>query len=255
MREPLGHALPSPDAGYHDRLMPRLNAPWTPALVDAAGVRAGDRVLDLACGSGLAGRAAAERGAVVVGLDAMRGLLRRAPFERILGDMHDLPLRARTIDLVLCQQGLQFADDLARTLQETRRVLRPEGRLAALTWASLRLSPAFAALQDAAAAQLRVDLEDTVGPPDPMRDVDATRITLLEAGFAKVEARLLEGRLRFPSAREFASDFVAGSFLNGVAREAGDAALDRFLDDVEETLGPGPLDSPAEAVLVVAKNP
>jgi hypothetical protein len=85
--------------------------------------------------------------------------------------------------------------------------------------------------------------------------VDATRLTLLDAGFTHVEARLLEGRLRFPSARDFASDFVAGSFLNGIVREAGEETLDLILNDVEETLGRGPLDSPAEAVLVVARAP
>lgn len=120
--------------------------PWAPGLVDLAGVRAGERVLDLACGTGVVARVAAERvGATgrVTGLDLNAGMIAvartlpapaGAAIAWIEGSAQDTGLPDKTFDVVLCQQGLQFFPDKIAALRETRRVLVPGGRVAISVW-------------------------------------------------------------------------------------------------------------------------
>src|SRR5262245_23632724 len=92
----------------------------------------GRRVLDLGCGTGAFLRAAADRGARVVGLDAAEGLLTVAR-ERVpeadlhAGDMQELPFGDDGFDVVTSFSSLFFADDMTRALSEARRVCKPGG--------------------------------------------------------------------------------------------------------------------------------
>ncbi|MFM9888394.1 MAG: class I SAM-dependent methyltransferase [Burkholderiales bacterium] len=102
-------------------------------------LRAGDRVLDIACGTGIVARLAAAKIAPpgrIVGLDLNDGMLataKRLADEAGLsivwkqGDATALPFADAEFDVVLCQQGLQFISDKRRALREMRRVLSPGG--------------------------------------------------------------------------------------------------------------------------------
>jgi arsenite methyltransferase len=111
------------------------NRPLFEAVLDAAAVREGTRLLDVGCGSGLALVLAAERGAVPSGVDVSPGLLGIAR-ERLLGadlreaDMEALPFEDEAFDAVVGVNAFQFAGDVRRALREAARVLRPGGRLA-----------------------------------------------------------------------------------------------------------------------------
>src|SRR5262245_54532081 len=103
---------------YERDLVPAIFAPWAEALVDVGALHLGERILDVACGTGVVARYAAQRvGSTgqVVGLDlnaAMLGVARAvpaaagAPIEWLEGNATVLPLPDRTFDVVLCQQGL-----------------------------------------------------------------------------------------------------------------------------------------------------
>jgi ubiquinone/menaquinone biosynthesis C-methylase UbiE len=122
--------------------------PWAPLLVDAARPVAGERVLDVACGTGVVARAAARRvgpAGRVVGVDLNPGMIavarslptsEGAPIEWLERSALDLGLGNASFDVVLCQQGLQFFPDEAVALRETRRVLDRGGRLALSVWNS-----------------------------------------------------------------------------------------------------------------------
>jgi ubiquinone/menaquinone biosynthesis C-methylase UbiE len=125
--------------------------PWAPLLVDAGRVAAGERVLDVACGTGVVARAAAQRvgpAGHVVGVDLNPGMIAvarslpspaGAAIEWVERSALDLPLADASVDVVLCQQGLQFFPDKALAMQEMRRVLKHGGRLALSVWNSLGL--------------------------------------------------------------------------------------------------------------------
>jgi SAM-dependent methyltransferase len=110
------------------------------ALLDATHVGSGTRLLDVACGSGYLTQLAAERGALVTGIDVTPALLdiarERTPRGTFVeAGMDALPLPDGGFDVVTGVNGFQFALDPATALTEATRVLRPGGLLAAATFA------------------------------------------------------------------------------------------------------------------------
>jgi SAM-dependent methyltransferase len=108
------------------------------------GVDAGDRLLDVACGSGLAIELAGLRGATCAGIDASSRLVAvardRNPRSEIrIGDMHDLPWEEATFDVVTSFRGIWGTTPKA--VAEVYRVLRPGGRLGLTVWGHLKVSP------------------------------------------------------------------------------------------------------------------
>src|SRR5215203_942256 len=143
---------------YERQLVPVMLAPWAPKLIDLAEVRPGAHVLDVARGTGVVTRLAAERvGSTgrVVGLDintAMLSVARQlgpiggATVEWLEASALEIPLPDSSFDVVLCQHGLQQFPNRPAALQEMRRVLARDGRLALCVWSRIQGSPGMAAL-------------------------------------------------------------------------------------------------------------
>ncbi|PYM57340.1 MAG: SAM-dependent methyltransferase [Candidatus Rokuibacteriota bacterium] len=114
-----------------------------PRLVAFAGVQAGQRVLDVGCGTGVVAITARRRGAQVTGLDLTPELLQRARQNAALaqadvewheGDAESLPFGDGAFDVVLSQFGHMFAPRPEVATRELLRVLKPGGRIAFSTW-------------------------------------------------------------------------------------------------------------------------
>jgi demethylmenaquinone methyltransferase / 2-methoxy-6-polyprenyl-1,4-benzoquinol methylase len=155
-RPPLREAFATPDTKYRyvrslfatiaarydliTRLLSfGLDQRWKRRLVALAALEPGDLVLDVACGTGDLASLATSRGSSVCGLDLTHGMLLRArekprahSVRWVVGDMGNLPLADRTVDVVTMGYGLRNAADLERALAEALRVLRPGGRLCSL---------------------------------------------------------------------------------------------------------------------------
>jgi SAM-dependent methyltransferase len=137
--ESLRDAWGRPDtAGLARRLEPVAER-----LVEAAGVRAGERVLDSACGDGNVALAAARRGAQVTAVDFAPAALERArarasaeglEVEWLEGDVHDLPAGDGWFDRSLSAFGVTWAEDSRTAIDELLRVTRPEGTVGLATW-------------------------------------------------------------------------------------------------------------------------
>ena len=123
--------------------------PANVCLFDELGVGPATRLLDVACGSGLAVQVAAERGADVAGIDAAEGLIgvarARTPAADLrVGDMFALPFADGSFDVVTSFNGIWKGCDEA--VREARRVMRPGGRLGLTFWGDydrLGLMPYF----------------------------------------------------------------------------------------------------------------
>lgn len=112
----------------------------------------GERVLDVACGTGLMTFAAAERvapgGGEVIGVDVSGKMLEEARFQAIGNDVKNtlfhrmdgesLALPSGQMDLAICALGLMYMPDPGRCMHEMRRVLREEGRVAIAVWGRRR---------------------------------------------------------------------------------------------------------------------
>jgi SAM-dependent methyltransferase len=139
----------------------------TERLLDAAAISSGTRVLELACGPGGLGMAAAEGvgpdGEVVLSDVAaeMTAIAARRAAERGLANVTTRELDLERIaepdasyDAVLCREGLMFALEPERAVAEIRRVLRPEGRFALAVWGPRERNPWLGIVLDAVGAQL-----------------------------------------------------------------------------------------------------
>jgi SAM-dependent methyltransferase len=112
-------------------------------VIDALDPKPGQRLLDLACGTGAAAELAAGRGAEVVGIDFSPELLEQAKaraaergleIDYRIGDVEALPLEDASFELVTSTCGVMFAPDHAAVARELARVTQPGGRIALVCW-------------------------------------------------------------------------------------------------------------------------
>jgi len=129
--------------GNYPELATDIISDLGPRLVDAAGVKSGDRVLDVAAGAGNAAIPAAMRGADVVASDLTPELLEAGKREAQLhgvtldwqtADAEALPFDTASFDVTLSTVGVMFAPHHQATADELLRVTRPGGTIAVLNW-------------------------------------------------------------------------------------------------------------------------
>lgn len=251
---------------YERHLVPAMFAPWAPRLVEVADIRPAEHVLDVACGTGVVTRLAAERvggAGRVVGLDlnaAMLAVARSLPpapgahIDWCAASVLAMPLPDAAFDVVLCQQGLQQFPDRPAALGEMRRVLRSPGRLAASVWGRLERSPGMAALVEALERHVSGAAADNRRAPFALGDADELGSLVEAAGFRDVLVRSVVGSARFPSPAKLVEYQLAAtplSTLGGMTDRARAAviqdvcaALQAYVDDDGFTF-------PMEAHLVV----
>ncbi|MDP8961138.1 MAG: methyltransferase domain-containing protein, partial [Actinomycetota bacterium] len=213
---------------YERYLVPALFAPLVGQLVDIADLGPGDRVLDVACGTGVIARAAARHvapGGHVCGLDVnedMLAIARRtgADIEWRQADASRTGLPGASFDVAFCHQGLQFFPDRLAALQEIRRVLAPAGRAVLATWcAADGGDTGYAPIAQA----LRRHRPDDPHPLEFIAAIfglsDGTEVARLAeaAGFDDVSVGRGTITVRFPSAEAWVEAFLGAAPVPSVA--------------------------------------
>ena len=235
---------------YQAHLVPAIFGPWAPVVVDAAGLQPGERVLDVACGTGVVAREAARQvgvGGCVVGLDNNPGMLtvaRSVPLpagpqvEWREADATAMPFADASFDVVLCQLGLQYFPDRRAALGEMRRVLVSGGRVVLLVWQSVEHSPGFAVLAERLERHVGTAAAAIMRAPFVFADPDVVRAAVAGVGFRNVSVRSATGTVRFQSTPHFVRYQVAGSPLSAPVGDATDDARAALSRDVEAAMQP-----------------
>ena len=233
---------------YDSYLVPAIFEPWSRDLIKRAQVWKGDRVLDVACGTGIVAARIAATGAKVTGVDDAPAMLeqakRRAAEEGVgvtwrSASAEALPFRAPEFDLVTCQQGLQLVGDRALAAREMRRVIAPGGRAVIACWCALDRQPLFGVLDEIATRHLGAGL----GAAFSIGDEATLQKLLTDAKFFAVAVEAVTRQVRIPDPARFCSVMLASvaeapdpGALAAATAEA-QAALASFVDG-EALVGP-----------------
>jgi SAM-dependent methyltransferase len=219
-------------------LMAERLEPAAVAAVEAAGVSAGERVLDVAAGTGNAALLAAVRGARVVGVDFEPALLavaarrskdRGLAVQWLPGDAGALPVAGESADVVLSVFGVMYASDHAAAARELARVAAPAARVVLACWAPGSVMPAMGQVVGA-----YLPPPPPGGPPSRWGDAEALAGLLGAAGLrlARTSVRRLE--LDFDDAGACARFLVrtAGHVMSEHARLSREGRWDDLLADM-----------------------
>lgn len=245
MGEPGSAAQIDAAKAYEALMVPALFGTWAPRVADAAQLRPGQRVLDLACGTGILAREAASRtrpNGSVAGLDPSPGMLEVArqlapAVEWRQGVAESLPFPDQSFDAVVSQFGLMFFSDRRAALHQALRVLAPEGRLAVAVWDALDNIPAYAAEVALLARLAGRQAADALRAPFAFGEREALVGLFAEAGFASIEATTVRGQARFPSVRVMVEADLRG-WLPVMGVVLPEAQIAQILAEAERALAP-----------------
>jgi ubiquinone/menaquinone biosynthesis C-methylase UbiE len=227
---------------YEARFVPAFFAQWAPRLLDAAGVEQGQRVLDVACGTGVVARAAAARvgpSGSVVGVDlseAMLAVARRVRPDLTWrqGDAAALPFGDGDFDAVVSQMAMMFFPDPLRALREMRRVAAPGGAVAVLVPGPLPANRPYELFVDIVARHAGDSARGLVTTYFALGDVHQLTRLFTDAGLAVTTATESIGESRFGSVDEFVAIEIGSTPLG---ERLDPAARQRILTDCHEALG------------------
>ncbi len=250
---------------YEAQKVPSMFRPLAEATLAQVEVRAGDRVLDVACGTGIMARLASAKvgpSGRVVGVDlnasmieVARAVATNSNLEWREGDATALPFDDGNFDLVFCQQGLQFFPDKPGALREMQRVLDTGGRAVLTVWSEASLL--FAALGEALTRHISAELATRAVAPFAFRDGKVIEGLLADAGFRHIDMHAVTVVRRIgPITRSLPLE-IAGSPIGAEFASSDMSAQGSVIADVEDALArfreDGGVAIPQQSHLIIAQ--
>jgi SAM-dependent methyltransferase len=230
---------------YEALMVPALFGRKALEVADAANIAPGQRVLDVACGTGILSREAMSRvglSGFVAGLDRNAGMLHVAKqlapeIEWHRGDAESLPFPDQSFDVVVSQFGLMFFQDRTEAIREVLRVLKPSGRFAIAVWNSLANIPAYATEVRLLEQMAGAEAADAVSAPFVLGNHDDLHAVFKQAGAPPVEITTARSPAIFPSVRTmFEADLRGWLPMMGVV--LSEETIERILAAAERELAP-----------------
>jgi ubiquinone/menaquinone biosynthesis C-methylase UbiE len=242
----------NPMQAYEQYMVPGIMIPGVELMLRYAQPQAGERVLDIACGTGIVARTVAPLvGAQgkVTALDINPAMLKVAQAQPIPGGASinwregsalSLPFPDGAYDLVLCHQGLQFFPDKVAALREAKRVLVSGGRIVVNVQQSLQENPVYKTFNEVLVGHMKMP---ALAAPFAFGEAEALYSVLTEAGFSAVEVIPVSHTVRFPGISIFIQASIIGSaaVIQEMARLDADAKTqlaDQITRDMTPVLEP-----------------
>jgi ubiquinone/menaquinone biosynthesis C-methylase UbiE len=245
---------------YHNIYIPATIGEWVPRVMALVDPKPGEKVLDVASGSGALTSAIPEkvgRNGSVTGVDLspeMLNLAQKLTDGRLPAiewrecDAQYLPFDDEIFDVAFCQLGLMFIPDKAAALKEMFYVLKPGGRLGVMVWGAIEMCPGQMALAKTWGKLFGADQAAGFYRMHSMSDPETLRSLFEVAGFQEINIQLMMGTLRLPSVEHCVSSYGAlGRFPADLATQA--AAIREVAQALQDYEGSDGLVYPIEAVL------
>lgn len=228
-----------PPRNYERYFAPTLGTAWATALLDVAGLNSGERVLDVACGTGVVTRRASQLvgpEGFVAGLDVNPDMLAVArsvcptSIEWHEASAESIPCADASFDVVTCSLGLQFVADRSAALREIHRVLTDGGRVAIATVGPT--PPLFEILAQALARHVSPEVAGFMRHTFSLHEHQELRDLAEAAGLRSVSVQSRPQRVMLPPPSEFLWQYVHSTPLAGPVGEIGADARTAFEQDV-----------------------
>jgi ubiquinone/menaquinone biosynthesis C-methylase UbiE len=227
----------------YSRFALKIVEPWTDDLILAGGCRDGDRVLDIACGTGVVAsrvNLVTRKLCAVTGIDINEGMLNVArsnpQVEWHQGSATELPFDAGSFDVVLCQQGLQYFPDRAAAMRQSARVLAPGGRLALNVWGALERQPFFTAAIATIGTFLGADAQAAFHLAFSLNTAEELRGLANDAGLENVRVRFEHRTMRYPVPARFVAGWVGGTPITAQFLALPDDRKEAFIAHIVDQL-------------------
>ena len=249
---------------YDQGLGPIIFAEYAADIARRAAAGRPARVLETAAGTGIVTRKlrdALPDGAQLTATDLNPPMLDLARSKFRLGeqvsfqpaDATALPFADRSFDAVVCQFGLMFFPDKARSFSEVFRVLSPGGRYLLSVWDSHRHNPFGRIAHEVAARFFPNDPPQFYSVPFSCHQIDPVKEMLITAGFGDVEIAVIPLERELPDIAHFARSAVFGNPLIDQIRSRGSVDPERVVDALEQEyrreFGAGPGRMPIQAIV------
>jgi ubiquinone/menaquinone biosynthesis C-methylase UbiE len=235
-------------AAYQRFLVPAVTGPWAELLVERVALRAGERVLDVACGTGAVARLAAQRVGTAGHVTALDINSRMLEVGQSLPPVAGaaigwreasalaMPLPDATFDVVTCQLGLQFLPDQPAALREMRRVLSNTGRLALSVYGPIEHNPTTYALSESLDRRVRPGASLAKRTEHALADRDELHALVAEAGFEAIRISTEHITVALPSAAEYVRIQLTATPLARLFIDFEDAERQRMLSEIIDDL-------------------
>ena len=233
----------------YDTIIARLFTPWAHDLIDRLAPPPGSAALDIACGPGTVSHLLAERlgpDGHLVATDISPAMLEiarskptsaeSAPIEWVESPAAPLPLDDASVDVITCQQGLQFFPDKVGALAEMRRVLRPGGRAGIAVWPRVE-DQVFGNLRDSIAALVSTEVAERYLGPFLLSGEDAAAHART-AGFENVDLQRVTMPAVVPGGAQSLFDTLAASGIAPAIAALDDATRAELLADLTRRTEP-----------------
>jgi ubiquinone/menaquinone biosynthesis C-methylase UbiE len=249
---------------YEEYFIPALFQEWAGKVANEAEIQQGQKVLDVACGTGVLAREVLKRvgsEGSVFGLDINEGMLavareKNPSIEWRKGAAESIPFEDESFDTVISQFGLMFFVDKTSAIKEMFRVLKSGGRIAIAVWGSLENAVGYKKVVEILQRLFGDEAADSLRSPYSLGDVQVLKSLFEDAGIENAEIKTLEGKARFPSIESWMFTDVKGWTLADIL---DDSQYQLLLNEAEKELRPfltdeGTVSFDHPAHIIVAKK-
>lgn len=193
---------------YDDVYLPALFQEWCPLAIQAAGIKTGDSVIDIACGTGALAIAVSEHvgpEGKTIGVDINEGMLniarsKSSTVEWLSAPAEHLPIADDHFNCVLSQFGLMYFGNPEAGIREMMRVLQPGGKISVTVWNTLDNNPGLAAEEYLWQQVFGGEVEDA---PYRLGDKQVLKNLFKSSGIDDIQINTYEGTAGFDSIKSW----------------------------------------------------